>query len=82
VPSSRDAIGDPILAKAVDEGRVELDPKKREAIYKAAFDRATSEDYLEPLVPLPAIVAHNKDLKLIPGNMSPEGVELNYLSWK
>ncbi len=82
VPSSRDAIGDPILAKAVDEGRVELDPKKREAIYKAAFDRATSEDYLEPLVPLPAIIAHNKDLKLIPGNMSPEGVELNYLSWK
>ena len=38
--------------------------------------------YLEPLVPLPAIVAHNKDLKLIPGNMSPEGVELNYLSWR
>ncbi len=75
VPSSRDAIGDPILAKAVEDGRMELDPKKREAIYRAAFDRATSEFYLEPLVPLPAIVAHNKNLKLLPGNKSPEGFE-------
>jgi peptide/nickel transport system substrate-binding protein len=82
VPSSRDAIGDPILAKAVDDGRIELDPKKREAIYRAAFDRATSEYYMEPLVPLPAIVAHAKDLKLLPGNKSPEGFELNYLAWK
>jgi peptide/nickel transport system substrate-binding protein len=81
LPSSRDAIGDPILAKAVDEGRMELDPKKREAIYRAAFDRATSEYYMMPLVPLPAIVAHNKTLKLVPGNMSPEGFEMNYLAW-
>jgi peptide/nickel transport system substrate-binding protein len=81
-PSSRDAIGDPILAKAVDEGRAELDPKKREAIYRAAFDRVTSEAYMMPLVPLPAIVAHDKNLQLLPGHKSPEGVELNYLSWK
>ena len=82
LPSSRDAIGDPILAKAVDEGRMQLDPKQREAIYRAAFDRATSEFYLEPLVPLPAIVAHDKTLKLLPGNKSPEGFEINYLAWK
>ena len=61
---------------------MELDPKKREAIYRAAFDRATSEFYLEPLVPLPAIVAHNKNLQLLPGNKSPEGFEINYLAWK
>jgi peptide/nickel transport system substrate-binding protein len=82
LPSSRDAIGDPILAKAVDDGRSELDPKKRVAIYRAAFDRATSEYYMMPLVPLPAIVAHVKALQLVPGNKSPEGFELNYLAWK
>jgi peptide/nickel transport system substrate-binding protein len=82
LPSSRDAIGDPVLAKAVDEGRAELDPKKREAVYRAAFDRVTEERYMMPLVPLPAIVAHNKDLKLLDGHKSPEGVELNFVSWK
>jgi peptide/nickel transport system substrate-binding protein len=81
-PSSRDAIGDPLLAKAVDDGRVELDPKKREAIYRAAFDRVTAERYMMPLVPLPAVVAYDKKVKLLPGHKSPEGIELNYLAWK
>ncbi len=57
-PSSRDAIGDPVLAKAVEDGQAELDPKKREAIYKAAFDRATAERYSMPLVPNAAVVAY------------------------
>jgi peptide/nickel transport system substrate-binding protein len=81
-PSSRDAIGDPVLAKAVEDGQVELDPKKREAIYKAAFDRVTAERYSMPLVPNAAIVAHDKNLKLLEGHKSPEGYELNYLEWK
>ena len=80
--SSRDMIGDPALAKAVDEGRAELDPTKREAIYRATFDRVTAERYMMPLVPLPAVVAHDKDLQLIPGYKAAEGVRLNYLSWK
>jgi peptide/nickel transport system substrate-binding protein len=81
-PSSRDAIGDPALAKAVDDGRIELDPKKREAIYRAAFDRVTAERYMMPLVPTPAVVAHDKNIKLFPGHKSPEGIELNYIGWK
>jgi len=82
IPSSRDAIGDPILAKAVDDGRAELDPKKREEIYRGAFDRVTTERYMMPLVPLPAIVAHNKNVQLLPGHKSPEGVELNFIALK
>jgi peptide/nickel transport system substrate-binding protein len=82
LPSSRDSIGDPLLAQAVEDGRKELDPKKREAIYRAAFDRVTTERYMMPLVPLPATVAHHKDLRLLPGHKSPEGIELNYLAWK
>ena len=81
-PSSRDAIGDPVLAKAVDDGRAELDRKKREEIYRGAFDRVTAERYMMPLVPIPAIVAHDKNVKLYPGHKSPEGIELNYLGWK
>lgn len=81
-PSSRDAIGDPMLAKAVDDGRAELDPKKREAIYRAAFDRVTAERYMMPLVPTPSVVAHDKSVQLLPGHKSPEGIELNYIAWK
>lgn len=80
--SSRDLIGDPLLYKSVDESRAELDPKKREDINRAAFDRVTNERYMMPLVPLPAIVAHHKDVKLLPGHKSPEGIELNYIGWK
>ncbi|MGZ5828775.1 MAG: ABC transporter substrate-binding protein [Xanthobacteraceae bacterium] len=81
-PSSRDAIGDPVLAKAVDDGRTELDPKKREDIYRAAFDRVTAERYMMPLVPTPAVVAHDKSVRLLPGHKSPEGIELNFVAWK
>ena len=81
-PSSRDQVGDAQLAKAVDDGRAELDPKKREAIYRAAFDRVTEERYAMPLVPNAAIVAHDKNIKLLEGHKSPEGYELNYLAWK
>lgn len=82
LPSSRDAIGDPVLAKAVEDGRQELDPEKRREIYRAAFDRVTTEAYMMPLVPLPAVVAHNKNVKLLEGHKSPEGIELNFLAWK
>ncbi len=82
IESSRDYIGDPLLVKAETEGRSELDPKKREDIYRAAFDRVTNERYMMPLVPIPATLAHNKDLQLLPGHKSPEGMELNFLAWK
>ena len=72
-PSSRDAIGDPMLAKAVDDGRAELDPKKREAIYRAAFDRVTAERYMMPLVPTPAVVAHDKSVQAASRTQEPRG---------
>ena len=71
-----------MLAKAVEDGRQELDPEKRREIYRAAFDRVTTEAYMMPLVPLPAVVAHNKNVKLLEGHKSPEGIELNFLAWK
>jgi peptide/nickel transport system substrate-binding protein len=82
IESSRDYIGDPVLAKAYVDGGQELNPEKRVEIYRAAFDRVTSERYMMPLVPLPATVAHDKDLILLPGHKSPEGIELNFLAWK
>jgi peptide/nickel transport system substrate-binding protein len=82
VESSRDYIGDPALAKATDDGARELNPEKRVEIYRGAFDRVTTERYMMPLVPLPATVAHTKNLQLLPGHKSPEGFELNLLAWK
>ena len=44
-PSSRNYTGDKELAQWTDDGAHELDPQKREAIYKKIFDRVNDERY-------------------------------------
>ena len=34
-----------------------------------------------PLIPLPAIVAHNKDVRLLGGHKNPKGFEINRVAW-
>jgi len=83
LPGSRNYNGDKGLAKLVLAGKAELDPKKREGIYKKLFDTATRERYAMPVVPLPAVVAHRKDV-VVPkgGTKKPEGFMFNIVSWK
>lgn len=79
---SRNYMGDDMLTKAHKQGRQEFDQNKRDAIYRAAFDRVTNEAYMMPLIPLPVVVAHKKEVRLLGGHKSPEGFYLNYLEWK
>jgi len=82
IDSSRDYIGDKKLYDAVAAGRSEIDSTKREAIYREALDHVTREAYMMPLIGLPATIAHSKDVKLLEGHKSPQGIELNFLQWK
>jgi peptide/nickel transport system substrate-binding protein len=78
---SRNYTHDDRLTNAVMAGRMELNLKKREAIYAKAFDLANTEHYFKPLIPLPAVIVHHKDVKLLGGHKNPKGFELNRISW-
>jgi len=80
-PSSRNYSADPELERWTEEGQQTLDVKKREEIYRKLFDKVTRERYGMPLVELPAINVHNKDLVIEGGHTKPEGFMFNRLSW-
>lgn len=80
--SSRNYSRDPDLIRWTDEGQRTLDLKKREAIYKQLFDKVTRERYGMPLVELPAINVHHKDLVIEGGHTKPEGFMFNRLRWQ
>jgi hypothetical protein len=75
-------MGDKELMAAHAAGRISFDLKKREAVYQVAFDRVTDQAYMMPLVPLPVVLAHTKEIVVHGGHKNPEGFELNRISWK
>jgi peptide/nickel transport system substrate-binding protein len=79
--SSRNYSQDADLTKWTNDGARELDPKKREEIYKNLFSKVINERYGMPLVELPAILVVSKDLVVDTNHMKPEGFLLNRLSW-
>jgi peptide/nickel transport system substrate-binding protein len=82
LPGSRNYTRDKTLAAAVMAGRASYDLDKRKAIYRKAFDRVTNEYYMMPLMPIPAIVVHRKEVRILPGHKSPEGFEFNRIAWQ
>ena len=81
LPSSRNYNKDPELQALATKGRGVIDPKTRAEVYKQLFDLSTKRSYLMPLIPLPAIVAHHKDVKLLGGHKNPKGFEFNRIAW-
>ena len=79
---SRNYMGDAELTASHIAGQVTFDLDKRKAIYQAAFDRVNDQAYMMPLVPLPVVLAHTKDIVVHKSHMHPEGFELNKVSWK
>ena len=79
---SRNYMGDKELTAAHAAGQVTFDLNKRKAVYQAAFDRVNDQAYMMPLVPLPVVLAHTKDIVVHGGHKNPEGFELNRVSWK
>ena len=79
---SRNYMGDKELTAAHAAGQVTFDLNKRKAVYQAAFDRVNDQAYMMPLVPLPVVLAHTKEIVVHGGHKNPEGFELNRVSWK
>ena len=82
-PGDRNYNADAELAKIYEEGQRELDPVKREALYRRMFDKVNDERYSMPVIPLSAVLAHSKDVKIpVAGTKKPEGFMPNLLEWK
>jgi peptide/nickel transport system substrate-binding protein len=73
---------DQTIAKLAAEADLEMDPKKRQEMYRQIFNRNNDMNYVMPLVSFPAIVVHSKDVKVGTGSITATGIELNRLSWK
>jgi peptide/nickel transport system substrate-binding protein len=82
IASERDYIQDPVLHEATAKGAATRDLEGRKAIYRAALDRVIEQNYLMPLIALPAVVVHAKDLVLYDDHKSPEGFVYTHMQWK
>jgi peptide/nickel transport system substrate-binding protein len=80
-PSTRNYINDPELAQITADAARELDPQKREAMYKKLFDKVTDERYAMPVLEFPAVLVMDKNLVVDSNHMKPEGFLINRLSW-
>lgn len=82
-PKSRDYHGDANLKKLSAVTNKIMDPAKRMAAARKAFDLAQNQGYFMPLAPSPVTVVHSKDLEVRSGGLnSPYGVSPNQLNWK
>jgi peptide/nickel transport system substrate-binding protein len=82
LPNARNYNGDQDLQRLSLEGRSELDPAKRAAIYKAMFNKSNEEAYLMPLNRIPSMVLLQKDVELLGGHKHPYGFEPNRVKFK
>lgn len=79
--SNRNYSGDADLISWTEEGVAELDLKKREDIYRKLFDKIIRERYGVPVMELPAILAHDKDLLIDANHSKAQGFMLNRIAW-
>ena len=82
LPGARNYNHDKVLSGLVLEGRKIYDVPARTKIYRKIFNRAVTEAYFFPLLSIPAIVVHDKDLVLQGGHKSPKGFLFNRINWK
>ena len=55
---------DPLIKDAQAKGIVELDPKKRDAIYEKAIDHINEQNYILPLADLTMAFVHTKEVEV------------------
>ncbi len=78
----RDFTGDPSLNEATEVGATEVDVAKRNAIYRAAFDKINTEAYALPLSNFPILFTHTADLAIRDDSLGAWGAEIFDFSWK
>jgi peptide/nickel transport system substrate-binding protein len=60
----------------------EMDPAKRDEIYKKIFNRINEQYYVLPLTTFPGIFVHSRDLVVPKISMTTSGAELDEIRWK
>ena len=82
-PGDRNYNGDKELSELMEKAQSELDPAKREGLYRSMFDKANERSYSMPISPIPSVIAHSKDVKIpVGGTKKPEGFMFNMLQLK
>ena len=72
---------DEVIAKLADDAEDEMDPKKRNDLYRQMFDRVNAQHYILPLTTLPSAFVHTKDVRIEAGAVNPFGAEANRMRW-
>lgn len=65
-PGQNDYWQDKLIHDALGNGNKELDAKKREAIFRGAFDQINREHYVLMLTPRPEVYVHTKEVRVGP----------------
>jgi peptide/nickel transport system substrate-binding protein len=80
--SGRNYWHDEVINKLRIKGAGVMDPAKRRAIYKEAYDRPNTQRYILPIALRPGVFIHTKEIKMEKVVISPIGFRLEGISWK
>ncbi len=64
------------------KGNSLIDPAKRRAIFKEAFDLINKKVYMVPISTTPGVLAHTKEIRLKPGGLTSFGATPGDIFWK
>ncbi len=79
---NRDYWGDdPVIREAQRLGAVEQDFAKRNEIYKRAIDQVNNKNYILPMVDLPMVFIHTKDVAVKEDPLTPINTDINDFYW-
>ena len=79
---NRDYWGDdPVIREAQKQGAVEQDFEKRNNIYKRAIDQVNNKNYILPMVDLPMVYIHTKDVVVKEDPVTPINTDVNDFHW-
>ena len=81
-PGTRNYTGDKSLTGLMAKGVSVFGEDERKAIYRQLFNKVNEEVYLFPLIALPSVMIHSKDLVIEGDQKSPEGFKFNRLHWQ
>ena len=73
---------DKAISDGMDKGEKEFDQAKRRDYYASVFDRANSESYIFPVTSIPTVLAHTKEVGIVPDKYAAGDVWAASFVWK
>jgi hypothetical protein len=79
---NRDYAQDKAITDGVAKGEVEIDPAKRDAIYRDVFNRNNEQVYVMGFSSLPIVYAHSNEVKIEKSQLAARDAYINDYAWK